>query len=204
MRKILAGGALFALVLGITACGRGEPLEVYENGTQMHEIVEYEPLMQFPDPTEIEDEPTHAILESRLGITLEYPADWRFRDDGNLHIFPQGRPYRATWYDRTVFEVTFDRLDSDRLSHVDPVEWLEFHLNSDFAEPIIIDGVQAFLLWDITENQINRTMQPYARTARYAFIKNDKLYEINLRSGDGCLDEWAIMQDIFESIRFQA
>ena len=175
MRKIIAIGVVLVLTLFLAACGRGNA-----------------------------DERTHAILEWRHGISLEYSAHWRFRDDGTLYIFPQGRPYRATWYYRTAFI-----LDSWPLipQHaygiiIDPDEWLESSLNDEYTNSRYIDGVQAFYQHR-THDQANRTMHPYARSAMYSFIHGDRLFAVMMRSGDDCLDEWAVMQDILESIRLQ-
>jgi hypothetical protein len=112
-----------------------------------------------------------------------------------LYIFPQGRPYRATWYDRTVFRIASWCIhDSD----IDPDEWLAFNLADEYVESTVIDGVQAFY-----RHIVNRTMHPYAKTARYSFIYGGRYFTVTLESGDGCVEEWAAMQDILETIRLQ-
>ena len=195
-----------ALLLVLIGCGNANmsdncELEAPIDGPFAEGIIGEEG--QANDP-KTEAKPTYATLEWRFGITLNYPRDWRYwTDNWYLLISPQGRPYLSTWYERTVFEITHRSLNPRHEQDITicPEEWLRGLQNVDYSELILIDGVQA-IYRDFVNQQINRTMHPYARNAVLTFIHMNRLFSIELRSGDGCLEEWAVMEAIRDSIRF--
>ena len=148
MRKIIAFGVLLAFILFLPACGRSNHSEAVENRTETPDIVDAQlpPLTPSPYSYEVDDERTHATLDWRHGLSLEYSVAWRYSDDGNLYIFPQGQPYRATWYDRTVFMIISEPLIPQHAhgTVIDPDEWLELYMNDEYMNVTFIDGVQAF------------------------------------------------------------
>ncbi|MCL2216753.1 MAG: hypothetical protein FWB91_07000 [Defluviitaleaceae bacterium] len=203
--KLLTLGAIFAIVLGFAACGRGESREMAGNGAQPQEIIIHSS-QEPPEPQEPEPKPTHTSYTIH-GLTLEMPIDWQaFRHPTYDQIWihpPSDAPRRREQTRVQIFSEPIggfvpdvdewlagftDPLGPPPLTELGGVVAFDGRMRGVIGDDGIIFGVDSFMLGE------------EARGQHFQVFHNGRFYFIRFLTADG--KHWDTLEEIRGSMRF--
>ena len=183
-KSILLWPILIALLLLAAACG-GQ----YTSDTDTYEPVFVcdAPLIAYP-PT------THERRYLTPEITLHNPVIWSaWYGDDKILIYPWGRSPCNYIYERTAFEIRWSPISESTW----PCTVLLQHDQGTFETTV---GNVTAIGWPTQYD--NPHVWPFYRRQRYRVIWNGKVFDIILQNDDGCFFEWAILEEIRDSLYF--